>query len=52
MEANLKADAVQQVFVVRDVRVLLGYLTARGQEHSIRHFPANAIRATLKALHD
>lgn len=37
-----EADSVKQVLVVRDVRVLLGDSSARGQEHAVRHLPGQA----------
>lgn len=39
-QAYLQANTVQQVFVVLDVREVLGYLSARRQEHSVGHLPA------------
>ena len=40
---NLETDTVQKVLIVLNSREILGYLTARRQEHAVGHLPKRVV---------
>lgn len=47
---NLKADTVQQIFIIDDIREVFRNLTACRQKHTVGHFPS--LGQIIRPLYD